>query len=315
MRLAFRLTGRHYYTQSGVVKSMHVMKRKRASRGLAAFDAEASRWSLRCSDPQQVLGHLRTLNAHAERRTVHAQLRSTKAWKLRNKAGKDRVLDAFWSRVKRTLSREVGPDLVRRECAVAWGAAKVKPDGNGTLTVPTCRVYERATQHFARVVLTDEFRTSKTCSACHGEAFAVRVVMNATTTRRVLARASLAYNIRNGFVRGWSARRLLDRAAKGKAIRPFCAWKLRTMATWRVDGHAGETASVKREKKRKREGDTGSEWYVRYARGLRFCQGCQKLWDRDANACDNIFKIAESDCAGCRRPAAFDRKVQTRSGG
>jgi hypothetical protein len=50
--------------------------------------------------------------------------------------------------------------------------------------------------------------------------------------------------------------------------------------------------------------------FARYTRGLRSCQGCQKLWDRDINACDNIFKIAFCDCSGCKRPVVFDRSEQ-----
>jgi hypothetical protein len=38
--------------------------------------------------------------------------------------------------------------------------------------------------------------------------------------------------------------------------------------------------------------------------------GSLRLWDRDINACDNIFKIAFCDCSGCKRPVVFDRSEQ-----
>jgi hypothetical protein len=81
--------------------------------------------------------------------------------------------------------------------------------------------------------------------------------------------------------------------------------RVKVAKKWVIDGHGGETAKEKTAARRA-AGVLGS----RYVRGLRFCQECRKLEDRDDLACDNIGTIFVCKCSCVAVPHAFDRAVQ-----
>jgi hypothetical protein len=80
--------------------------------------------------------------------------------KLRLYGGKRRVLDNFFS----DMAKDLGPDAT-----VFWGDAEVNSSMRGTKSAPTKSQLVRARMHLKKIVLVDEYRTSKVCHCCDGQ--------------------------------------------------------------------------------------------------------------------------------------------------
>ena len=193
---------------------------------------------------------------------------------------------------------------------MVWGSAKFSPSGKGNLSVPTSSMFQVACRHFAgRVHLGDEFATSQTCPECFSQLVGARVAAPEGVALRHLKSVdedgtprTLAWKIRHGFVHCAGHKRLLRRPSVAKATTTL---RLRARKSWRLDGHAGEGEAQKKAKKEARR-EAGEE--ARYPRGLRFCQECKKLMDRDLVGCDGIGVIWLCARTHAPLPAAYDRK-------
>ena len=193
---------------------------------------------------------------------------------------------------------------------MVWGCAKVSPSGKGNLTVPTQGIASVAARYW-KIMSGDEYRTSSACSTagCHRDLHEVRVALESVKVVAHTAEGkSFAWQVRHGFVLGRHHKRLLERHAIGKNHTKTTLVRVKVAKKWVINGHGGETAKEKTEKAaaRKAAGVLGS----RYVRGLRFCQGCRKLEDRDDLACDNIGTIFVCKCNCAAVPNAFDRVFQ-----
>lgn len=96
------------------------------------------------------------------------EVKLKKKWarsKLRVYGGKNRVMDGFFA----GMAKDIGSDAT-----VFWGDASVNPSMKGTKSAPTTRQLVRARLHLKRIVLVDEFRTSKVCHCCDKQIHAVR---------------------------------------------------------------------------------------------------------------------------------------------
>lgn len=306
-RVVFKLTAAHLYTASGIRRRARITRRRRSAMGLDASVRALSQTSLRSANVDDVLRHLATFAASRDRSWEWAMHSKTRQDKLRSRAGRARVMDRFFSRIRTALKARF-PSLRASEVVVAWGNAKVAATGRGNVAVPTSGVGRAAALRFKRCVQSaDEYMTSQTCPepSCHCKVHAVRVFAPACCTKTVWPMdGRSSRDVRRGFVTaGTNARRLVKRLAR----QPQRVGDGRTVCSvaWKLDGHAGESDEVKKEKKAKR-----GAGYVEYMRGLRFCPGCQKLHDRDVMGADNIARLWLYDhCLG-GRPPAFDRTVQ-----
>ena len=305
--LTFRLTAAEMWTASGVRRRAKISRRRRTKAKLNLLDRSLSATTLRSGSIDDVKKYMEAFNASRDPAWEWALNHATKQDSFRNRAGLDRVLDRFYSRVKREV-RKHAPGVKADDIVVAWGDARVSPTGKGNLPAPTCRAYRRAVKRFKHVELSDEYRTSRTCPCCHSDLSAVRVVAHALDIVTTFPRGNVSRGIRHGFVHeGTNSCRMARRAAAGKATYVFDRHGHKHVSLcWKVDGHADESDLVKKEKRALR-GAT----YVRYVRGLRFCQGCQKFMDRDHVGADNIATVWKFDrCSDDKRPDAFDRSAQ-----
>jgi len=303
--LKFRLTSRHYYAASGIkVATARRLAARRREPSLRKLDAALQGTTLRTADPTRVLQHLLDFNQRREAAWKFATSRSAAKTKLRLKIGKRRALDRFFAMVRRRLRTVVGKE-VEESAMFVWGSAKISPSGRGNLTVPTSSTFVQASRHWpGRIVLGSEFRTSQVCSrdGCYANLAEARVAAPRALRLRVVVdepgrRAS--WRARQGFL-GWNHKRALRRGGRPATGRV----QVKLKRDWRLDGHGGEDAATKAEKKRLREAQ-GEE--AKYVRGLRFCQGCQKLHDRDEVACFGIGVIWTHERLRKAVPDAYSR--------
>jgi len=310
-RMAFKLTARHLYSASGSAL-VTVLQRKRRTKApeLAALDAELSKASLKTGNPLVIARYLAAVTGRWDAVWSHVTSKRSARTRFRARAGKARVLSRFFSSVQRALDARFGKE-VARAAVVVWGAAKVSPSGRGNLTVPTQGAAQVAAR-FWPLHPGDEYRTSSACSAagCHCDLTEVRLKASRQVTLRVRVHregAPFKQSLRHGFVHGIHHSRLLRRHAEGKRHELTKQLTVRTAVRWRYDGHGGESEAEKKEKKTMREA-AGED--CRYVRGLRFCQECGRLHDRDMVGCDNIGIIWLCHQHSTPLPAAFDRAAQ-----
>lgn len=288
-----KLTAGQFYTASGCRRATKIRQVRRRKLGLQQFDKSLSRFSTRGADASQIEGYARAFAQGCEPQWKYALSKRTRNAKLRCRAGKARVMDRFWSRVKRASGKEA---------TLVWGSAKVNPDGTGNLTVPTCGIFKHAQHRFRRVEPTDETGTSKTCDLCHGSVYPTRMYSTGAKIVRVRPKKTLRA-IRCGLVRGSNTKRLIKRVMlKGKRPVFITPAKVEVRMRWLpLKCHGGCTKKEKKEERCEIEKKLDQKVYVRTVRGLRSCPGCQKLRDRDNIACDNIGTIF---CCGveCKKP-------------
>jgi hypothetical protein len=128
--------------------------------------------------------------------------------------------------------------------------------------------------------------------------------------------------VRQGFVMGLDAKRLLKRSQKMGVSKMTELGKDghgkrdKVVTKWTYDGHSGQSTEEKKVAKATRE---AAGLACRYVRGLRvYIQGLNiaKFVDRDVNGSSNIGIVWLGDrVAGLTRPPPFVRPVKAGKGG
>jgi hypothetical protein len=308
--LVFKLTAAQYYAASGIrVRTMLQRKRRAAVHGLPELDKALSEAGLKTGNIKTIKKHLMLLNEKTGGIWAFAGAKGTLSSRLRCRGGKQRAKERFFIKMRERLVALFGKEDVA-QAVMVWGCAKVSPSGVGNLTVPTVGLAAIAARYF-RLEPGDEFRTSSGCcrAGCHHDLNEPRMVGKKVVRKR-LARGDdgFAHDVRERFIVGLHHKRLIKRHADGRVIRRAACQERVTEATrWTFDGHGGESAEVKAASKARRE-ELGLQ--VRYVRGLRFCQECKKLYDRDVIGSINIGTIWKCARTCTQVPPAFDRTVQ-----
>ena len=325
--LKFTFSCRQYYTLIGDRKRATVLRQQQRRRSGQAEEARLtaalSSTSLRSGSVEDVVRYLR---AHADCPSAAAG-RWTRALsaraatdRRRRQVAKDRALLRWF----RTVRDKVYDLTKESEMTVVWGC-KIAPTGRGTLSAPTDRVAKLATRVEGWTVVSgDEFRTSlNSCVPPYTENLSPRF-SGQKVIRRVRRPpvSAISKRVRQGFVLGLDAKRLLSRASKrGNAAMRELGGEGRgkrdkTVIRWTYDGHSGQSEVEKKAAKaaRKAAGLT-----CRYVRGLRvYIQGLNimKFVDRDVCGSSNIGTIWLGDrVVGWERPPSFVRPVKAGKGG
>ena len=309
--LSFQLRNTQYYTEAGFrIATMLGRHRRNRMKSLVQLDEDLKDLGLRTANVEIVKRRLRKVNACAEEVWGFAFSKKAASSRFRRDGGRRRVMDRFFSGIRKRLLKCFSEEEVDKAVMV-WGCAKISPSGRGNLTVPTSGLAAVAARYW-RVVPGDEFRTSSACPAidCHKDVHAVRMVgikQLRVTRARGPGAARQAHDVRKGFILGLRHRRMLTRLHMGKELRrkKETEWT-KVVIKWLFDGHGGEERKEKDEKKKAR----AKEVDVTYIHGLRFCQGCRKLYDRDILGSLNIGIIWVCKAKGIPVPAAFNRSAQ-----
>ena len=308
--LRFKFTGAQYYSTSGIRVATRCQRMRRQKVvALKKLDTVLSKNTTRTGDSATMASYLRAMTSTWDAAFAFAGSKKSRGVKLRLFAGKQRAQARFFDRVHRALVAHFGREEADKALMV-WGCAKVSPSGKGNLTVPTQGIAAVAARYW-RIMSGDEYRTSSACSkaGCHHDLHEVRVALESVkVVVRTVAGRKFAWQVRHGFVRGRHHKRLLKRHLSGKGYAEARLARVKIRKKWVINGHGGETAEEKAEKAAARR--AAGMLDSRYIRGLRFCQGCEKLEDRDNLACDNIGTIFVCKCNRVAVPHAFDRAIQ-----
>jgi hypothetical protein len=274
--VAFKLTAGKYYTESGVRRRTDEQNRRRSAMSLNVSDVEASLGSVMGADAQKICVHAAALRHHRESVWQFAMARKTRNVKLRNFAGKEKVLAAHWKAVRKGCGAPLKTDVLH-----VVGAAKVAPNGRGNLSVPTCVAFRVARRAFPSVSPGDEFRTSCACDVCKSDIGCTRMCRDNL--------ADIVSNVKD------TPRR---KGSKSVAIQ------------WSPLGHQRTSPFHKKQLMIEEERKRGCTIITRYVRGLLTCEtGCGKYRDRDVVGAINIGTIFIGDTRGEQRHPAFDRCV------
>lgn len=313
--LKFVFGNRQYYTLAGTVRRESIRTR-RERRNDAAFPeakqlrAALSSATLRTANVESVLAHL---SAHLDRPSATEQTwkralgRQASADRWRSRATKDGAILRWFYGVKRKVQERTGLG----EATVVWGDAKVAATGRGNLSVPTDRIAQLASRVRGWTVVSgDEFRSSKqSCIEPHPENLSPRF-RGEKVQRRVRRSERVEAQVRDGFVTGLKAKRMLRRVRADKVLTRIGekeGKRSKECTKWTYEGHSGEDAAVKA---RMREVRETAGLSCRYVRGLRVYkdQNNTKFVDRDVNGSINIGWIWIWDhVRGRVRPQMFIR--------
>ncbi|KAJ9534867.1 hypothetical protein QJQ45_017244, partial [Haematococcus lacustris] len=158
----WKLTAGQYYRDSGITRQAQASKT-----WLAKVQPQLTALSRVSSKPSSLASYRRFANTVlATYDAMWAEV-SKKRWanaKFRLYCGKMRVVASFWAKVKKQAQKR-WPDRI---LALAYGAASFSGSGSiGCRGVPVSQMRKEAVQQFGagRVVLVDEFRTSRVSSA------------------------------------------------------------------------------------------------------------------------------------------------------
>lgn len=314
-QLQFALSSGAYYTQSGVRRRMRVVRDSRRRVGLEAADRAMAEAAIglgarkRSTELNDVLARARALIPAQDTAWVFAMRRKVRNMKFRNKVGKERMVHTFFASIKNALRGKHGlADKDVDEAVMVFGDAKFGAGGKGNAPVPVTSVEHMARRHF-KVERCSEFRTSKACPKCAdcrpkqpsqlGE-----VRMRAPAGGRIATvrhawwapMRSVRHNMYKGGHTGRLLRRMRKQSGVGVNQSPTLAacgnFALRrTRASkyvydWRYDGHGMQSNVEKKDAKKKRIKDG---CIARYVRGLRYCQVCKGVMDRDQCGAHGIF--------------------------
>ena len=153
-----------YYHRSGVTKATQRTK---------GWDAPmAAAWATLCDAPlrgpaslEAVLRYARQCEAIEPEWWASAMQRKRAKQRFRLNAGKRRVLDRFYSDVKKQVeAHSPGARIV-----LAYGAAMWSPSGRGRMTTPTTAQYHAAERIIGDAPKASEIRTSCQCGLCHAD--------------------------------------------------------------------------------------------------------------------------------------------------
>ncbi|KAJ9534065.1 hypothetical protein QJQ45_002063 [Haematococcus lacustris] len=233
----WKLTAGQYYRDSGITRQAQATKT-----WLAKVKPQLTALSRVSSKPSSLASYRRFANAVlATYDAMWAEV-SKKRWanaKFRLYCGKMRVVASFWAKVR--PSQEAGTEAVAGPIlALAYGAASFSGSGSiGCRGVPVSQMRKEAVKQFGagRVVLVDEFRTSRVSSAYShpSEALPGQPPESFRWLRPVYSEAkrsqvrglmsSTSYNIRF-YDRDVSAALNIRRCAVGPGPRPteLCYW-------------------------------------------------------------------------------------------
>ncbi|KAJ9527012.1 hypothetical protein QJQ45_025292 [Haematococcus lacustris] len=230
----WKLTAGQYYRDSGITRQAQATKT-----WLAKVKPQLTALSRVSSKPSSLASFRRFANTVlATYDAMWAEV-SKKRWanaKFRLYCGKMRVVASFWAKVKKQAQKR-WPDRI---LALAYGAASFSGSGSiGCRGVPVSQMRKEAVKQFGagRVVLVDEFRTSRVSSAYShpSEALPGQPPESFRWLRPVYSEAkrsqvrglmsSTSYNIRF-YDRDVSAALNIRRCAVGPGPRPteLCYW-------------------------------------------------------------------------------------------
>ncbi|KAJ9521547.1 hypothetical protein QJQ45_008844 [Haematococcus lacustris] len=230
----WKLTAGQYYRDSGITRQAQATKT-----WLAKVKPQLTALSRVSSKPSSLASYRRFANTVlATYDAMWAEV-SKKRWanaKFRLYCGKMRVVASFWAKVKKQAQKR-WPDRI---LALAYGAASFSGSGSvGCRGVPVSQMRKEAVKQFGegRVVLVDEFRTSRVSSAYShpSEALPGQPPESFRWLRPVYSEAkrsqvrglmsSTSYNIRF-YDRDVSAALNIRRCAVGPGPRPteLCYW-------------------------------------------------------------------------------------------
>ncbi|GFH07361.1 uncharacterized protein HaLaN_02149, partial [Haematococcus lacustris] len=151
-----------YYRDSGITRQTQATKT-----WLAKVEPQLTALSRVSSKPSSLASYRRFADTVLETYDAMWAEVSKKRWanaKFRLYCGKMRVVASFWAKVKKQAQKR-WPDRI---LALAYGAASFSGSGSiGCRGVPVSQMRKEAVQQFGagRVVLVDEFRTSRVSSA------------------------------------------------------------------------------------------------------------------------------------------------------
>ncbi|KAJ9508717.1 hypothetical protein QJQ45_028009 [Haematococcus lacustris] len=230
----WKLTAGQYYRDSGITRQAHATKT-----WLTKVKPQLTALSRVSSKPSSLASYRRFADTVLETYDAMWAEVSKKRWanaKFRLYCGKMRVVASFWAKVKKQAQKR-WPDRI---LALAYGAASFSGSGSiGCRGVPVSQMRKEAVQQFGagRVVLVDEFRTSRVSSAYNHpiealpgqppESFRwLRPVYSEAKRSQVRGlMSSTSYNIRF-YDRDVSAALNIRRCAVGPGPRPteLCYW-------------------------------------------------------------------------------------------
>ncbi|KAJ9520140.1 hypothetical protein QJQ45_030063 [Haematococcus lacustris] len=230
----WKLTAGQYYRDSGITRQTQATKT-----WLAKVEPQLTALSRVSSKPSSLASYRRFADTVLETYDAMWAEVSKKRWanaKFRLYCGKMRVVASFWAKVKKQAQKR-WPDRI---LALAYGAASFSGSGSiGCRGVPVSQMRKEAVQQFGagRVVLVDEFRTSRVSSAYSHpiealpgqppESFRwLRPVYSEAKRSQVRGlMSSTSYNIRF-YDRDVSAALNIRRCAVGPGPRPteLCYW-------------------------------------------------------------------------------------------
>ncbi|KAJ9528898.1 hypothetical protein QJQ45_000455 [Haematococcus lacustris] len=156
------LTAGQYYRDSGITRQTQATKI-----WLATVKTQLTALSHVSSKPSSLASYRRFADTVLETYDAMWAEVSKKRWanaKFRLYCGKQRVVASFWAKVNKQ-AKKLWPDRI---LALAYGAAGFKGSGTiGCRGVPVSQMQKEAMKQFRpeRVVLVDEFRTSRVSSA------------------------------------------------------------------------------------------------------------------------------------------------------
>ena len=296
-----------------------IIRERRAKKDVDGADLrrKQSAASLRTGNYRDVVAYVEASleNASASDQAWARALKrgeATERW--RRQAAKDGVLLRWFHRVRRSVGALTG----LYDATVVWGC-KVKATGKGNLSAPTERSAHVASRVAGwKVVRGDEYNTSKlSFIAPHSPNQSPRFRgVKRVVRRRLDEGESVRNRVRDGWVEGLSAKRILRRVElDGKSVRQIgvkCVKQPNERTAWEYEGTSGDSAKVKAEMKAERLA-AGSA--CRYVRGLRVFiqdQGTTKFVDRDVNGSVNIGLLWISDnIQGRSRPQVFVRQKES----
>ncbi|KAJ9510673.1 hypothetical protein QJQ45_027517 [Haematococcus lacustris] len=230
----WKLTAGQYYRDSGITRQAQATKT-----WLTKVKPQLTALSRVSSKPSSLASYRRFADTVLETYDAMWAEVSKKRWanaKFRLYCGKMRVVASFWAKVKKQ-AQKLWPDRI---LALAYGAASFSGSGSiGCRGVPVSQMRKEAVQQFGagRVVLVDEFRTSRVSSAYSHpiealpgqppESFRwLRPVYSEAKRSQVRGlMSSTSYNIRF-YDRDVSAALNIRRCAVGPGPRPteLCYW-------------------------------------------------------------------------------------------
>ncbi|KAJ9508722.1 hypothetical protein QJQ45_028015 [Haematococcus lacustris] len=230
----WKLTAGQYYRDSGITRQAQATKT-----WLTKVKPQLTALSRVSSKPSSLASYRRFADTVLETYDAMWAEVSKKRWanaKFRLYCGKRRVVASFWAKVKKQAQKR-WPDRI---LALAYGAASFSGSGSiGCRGVPVSQMRKEAVRQFGagRVVLVDEFRTSRVSSAYSHpiealpgqppESFRwLRPVYSEAKRSQVRGlMSSTSYNIRF-YDRDVSAALNIHRCAVGPGPRPteLCYW-------------------------------------------------------------------------------------------